>query len=91
MVITIKLFYFASIKDLIKKPIDTIKLSQERFENSNLFFSYLASNYKLIEIELIELFKNCILSIDDEYIDRNNVLVLKNGDELSVIPPISAG
>ena len=49
------------------------------------------SKYSNDEKELNEVFKNCILSLNDEYIDKDKAITLKEGDELSVLPPISAG
>lgn len=35
--------------------------------------------------------ENIILSLNEEYIDDNQQLTLREGDEVAVIPPISGG
>jgi len=91
MVIKIKVFYYASVKDIIKKPYDTFELNTDTLESTNSVFKMILSKYSNDEKELNEVFKNCILSLNDEYIDKDKAITLKEGDELSVLPPISAG
>ena len=88
---TIKVYYFASVKDHIKKSYDIIEISTNTFENTQVFLDFIASKYSSIEKELNVLFKNCLISINDTYLEKDEKLVLKNDDELSIIPPISAG
>jgi molybdopterin converting factor small subunit len=41
--------------------------------------------------ELRPVFDTCLISLNDEYIEREQEIQLKQGDEISILPPISAG
>ncbi|CAL1277926.1 unnamed protein product [Larinioides sclopetarius] len=35
--------------------------------------------------------ENVILAVNEEYVDKSENILLKNGDEIAVIPPLSGG
>ena len=40
---------------------------------------------------LTEIMATTVLSLNQEYLDQDQVVPLKNGDEVGVIPPVSGG
>jgi molybdopterin converting factor small subunit len=97
--IKVKVLYFAHIKDILKKGYDEIIFkTTENLDSAvikikdfdEIFNFILEINKDINSSILIEVLKTCILSLNDEYLE-NGTFELKNKDELSVIPPISAG
>jgi molybdopterin converting factor small subunit len=46
---------------------------------------------KKFENLLENYFVNCLLALNDEYINPDKEFIVKDRDEISIIPPISAG
>ncbi len=92
--IKIKILYFAKIKEILKKSSDTLAIEQtdiiQSISTSELMDLIISLNPEYTT-RLQEVFVNTLFSLNDEYIERESNVQLKNGDEISVIPPISAG
>lgn len=86
----IKVLYFAKIKDIIQKCEDTLTIQKTKI-TPIMIFGEIAKTYPTKEDELSKAFVNCLIAFNDEYVDNHEVLNLKDGDEISVIPPISSG
>jgi molybdopterin converting factor small subunit len=91
--LNIKVYYFAKVKEILNKKSDEILVDSE-ISIKEIFNAIIAANSNCNKIEIEMALSNSLLSLNDEYLgDKNESLVikLKKGDELSVIPPISAG
>lgn len=97
-------YYFASVKDLLKKKKDTIYIKPLIDKTSNIFYV----NYELIYNSIVntnidnldsndlnllkDLLNSSLLALYDEYLlDKYLITNVKNKDEFSVIPPVSGG
>jgi molybdopterin converting factor small subunit len=90
--ITLKILYFAKLKDILNKNSDTVSVS---IENNKILgkdiFQYAITINTNLRDELRPVFDTCLISLNDEYIEREQEIQLKQGDEISILPPISAG
>ena len=88
--IRIKLHYFAKIKEIMKKQCDEILVDKKTIKAMEIFQFAINENKSHCN-ELKEIFDSCLISLNDEYVDIEQVITIKNGDEFSILPPISAG
>ena len=90
--IKVKILYFAKIKEIMKKGVDEIQISNSNttIKGKEVFELVINKNTNLSH-ELKPVFDTCLISLNDEYVDRDEEITLKSGDELSILPPISAG
>jgi molybdopterin converting factor small subunit len=88
--IKIKIFYYAKIKEIMKKQFDEITIDSGKIKGKHIFDFALIQNTTLAD-DLNSVFETCMLSLNDEYIDREEEISIKKGDEFSILPPISAG
>ncbi len=79
----IKVLYFSSIKDKLKKKEDLLDIS----ENTTLedVISLLKEKYP----EIAESLDKSMFAVNEEYADKDKIL--KEGDTVAVIPPVSGG
>ena len=79
----IKVLYFSSIKDKLKKKEDILDIS----ENTTLedVISFLKEKYP----EIAESLDKSMFAVNEEYADKDKIL--KEGDTVAVIPPVSGG
>jgi molybdopterin converting factor small subunit len=90
MVFHIKILYFAKIKELLKKTHDYIDVESSEFSYEDIFELVKKINVeKLDELSLV--FTSCLISINDEYVDRSSKIQINDNAEISILPPISAG
>jgi molybdopterin converting factor small subunit len=59
--------------------------------NYKKFFDIVKMMNKDKEKDLEIVLSNCLISLNDEYVERDSDFNLKNTDEISIIAPISAG
>ena len=88
--VNVKILYFAKIKEIMKKSFDTVYLNNNKILGKDVFDYAITQNSDLIN-ELKPVFDTCLISLNDEYIEREQEILLKQGDEISILPPISAG
>jgi molybdopterin converting factor small subunit len=89
----VKIYYFAKMKEILNKKYDELVLDAN-ISIRNIFQAIISANSNSIRVELESALSNSLLSLNDEYlgdINDSSIIKLKKGDELSVIPPISAG
>ncbi len=79
----VKVLYFSSIKDKIKKSNEHIEINGSITLNE--FLNLLSEKYPEIKDNL----KNVMLAVNEEYKDKN--YTLKDGDVIAIIPPVSGG
>ncbi len=79
----IKVLYFSSIKDKLKKKEDILDIG----ENTTLedVISLLKGKYP----EITESLDKSMFAVNEEYADKDKIL--KEGDTVAVIPPVSGG
>ncbi len=79
----IKVLYFSSIKDKLKKKEDILDIT----ENTTLedVISLLKEKYP----EIAESLDKSMFAVNEEYADKDKIL--KEGDTVAVIPPVSGG
>ncbi|GIY86651.1 hypothetical protein CDAR_468141 [Caerostris darwini] len=84
--VCVKLLFFAKARELM-----------EKHEMETLFppgpynlRSLLLQIFKVCE-NLQPIAENIILAINEDYIDKMKKIILKDGDEIAVIPPLSGG
>lgn len=83
--VTINLLFFAKSRELVGSGSGELVLT------ANTNFDTLKQALLLKYPSLQVIAENIILSLNEEYIDDNQLLTLREGDEVAVIPPISGG
>ncbi len=79
----IDILYFSSLKDKIKKGKETIEIEQE----SDL--SALIQNLKQKYPEISQNLNNVMIAVNEQYVEKD--YILKEGDTVALIPPVSGG
>jgi len=79
----IKILYFSSIKDKLKKSSDYFELQ----ENSTV--KDLIESIEKKYPEISENIKNIMVAVNEEYADKERKL--EEGDVVALIPPVSGG
>lgn len=84
MCVQIKVLFFGKSREIVGKQ-EVLLAVPEHISYENLL--------KLIieEYSLNILSNNIILAINEEYCEEHQKFILKQGDELAVIPPLSGG
>ena len=85
--ITLSIYFFASSREFVGTNKSTIKLSKSITANK-------VKEEILKQFPILEKLNSCfVLSLNEEYIDFDSeeLLNLKIGDTIAVIPPLSGG
>lgn len=99
---SVSILYFAKLRELTNTK--EIKVNLDDFydingsvtkDNSEIFVTY-ADIYNLIIkkhkiSEHADYLNSCMIAVNETYCDINLKFSLKNGDEVSIIPPVSGG
>lgn len=84
--VKIKVLFFAKSKELVGISKTYIQAHSGRIKGSELL------DLILTEFPALQVLKeNLILSVNQEYLERNQTTQLSDGMEIAVIPPISGG
>lgn len=83
--VSITVLLFAKARELVGSSLVTISCPSPT--NYQQLVGTLVSAYPVLS----RLGDTFVLSLNEEYIDREQEVVLRQGDELAVIPPISGG
>lgn len=84
--VSIVILFFAKSRELAGISESVLQLQLREIKCSDLL-DKICNQYNLTIIK-----DNIILALNGEYCDNlNEILVLRNGDELAIIPPISGG
>mmetsp|Transcript_37344 Transcript_37344/g.90680 ORF Transcript_37344/g.90680 Transcript_37344/m.90680 type:complete len:92 (-) Transcript_37344:954-1229(-) len=87
--VTVKVLFFASAREAAGN-VSSIDLELGASADTASLRKSLAEKYpKLAEMVLDE--DNLTLALNEEYVTSGQVLSLKNGDTIALIPPISGG
>ncbi|ACO04205.1 MAG TPA: molybdopterin converting factor subunit 1 [Persephonella sp.] len=79
----VKVLYFSSLKDRIKKSQEVIDIKEKTTVGE--FIKILKERYP----ELEKNFDNVMIAVNEEYASSDQVL--KEGDTVAIIPPVSGG
>jgi len=83
-IVQIKVLFFAAAKEISGKSEASLEVdSQISYER---LLQVIVGQFGLEAIK-----RNIILAQNQDYCDEERQLVLKNNDEIAVIPPLSAG
>jgi MoaD family protein len=88
--VKIKILYFAKVKEVLNKSSEEFQFDSN-ITTGNDIIELVKNSHKSLEKDLNVILVNCLISFNDEYIEKDVKIELKNGDEISIIPPISAG
>lgn len=88
----IRLLYFAKVKEILGKAYDMLEFEGDKGSYTvDDVIMMLVKKYAGEHIQIEDVLKCCLLSLNDEYINPKEDFILKDNDEISIIPPISAG
>lgn len=82
--VTIKILFFAKARELIGNK-EVLERVPRKITGKNLL-SLIIKKYELDRLKC-----NVILALNENWIDLNSDLILKEADEVAVIPPLSGG
>lgn len=82
--VTIKVLFFATTKDLVGKKEDTLHVPSVIAASDLLHL--ITKQYQLENLK-----DNVILALNEDWVDLSSTLNLKDTDEIAVIPPLSGG
>ncbi|MFL2664939.1 MAG: molybdopterin converting factor subunit 1 [Dehalococcoidia bacterium] len=79
----VKIIFFS----ILREKLNLREIHIECEENSRLIdaIKILEKKMSLSDFDL----KKCMLAVNEDYVDNN--YLLKNGDEIAIIPPVSGG
>ena len=83
--VTLTVLFFAKARELVGSSSVTTSIP------ASIRYSELLSHLEAEFPGLQRLGRTFVLSLNENYIDQEEELVLTNGDEIAVIPPISGG
>jgi MoaE-MoaD fusion protein len=81
----VKVLFFARCRELC--DVTGVDLTMEEGSSTPELLEVLLENYP----RLSEVLGSCVLSLNKEYLDPDKPAVLRDGDEVALIPPISGG
>lgn len=82
--VTVKVLLFAKAKELYGKKEGTF--------NVDSVIGYTELLQEIVqEYSLSDISGNIILAVNEEYLNRDEVVRLNSGDSIAVIPPLSGG
>jgi molybdopterin converting factor small subunit len=86
--VVIRILFFAKARELVGKDFDNISLSRttSRITGANLL-CIITEQFPALE----SISKNIVLAADEEYVEFDQLIDIKNCKEIAVIPPLSGG
>lgn len=85
MVISVKILFFAKAREIVGTKTAFLELNSPKTTYLHLL-NKITDQFSLKEIQ-----QSVILSLNEEYCKPEDDLILKPGDEIAVIPPLSGG
>lgn len=82
--VTVKLLFFAKARELLGQK--EIYAEVPRTVTGKDLLNFISEKYNLGRLKC-----NVILALNENWVDFNNLLVLKETDEVAIIPPLSGG
>mmetsp|Transcript_12406 Transcript_12406/g.15712 ORF Transcript_12406/g.15712 Transcript_12406/m.15712 type:complete len:91 (+) Transcript_12406:83-355(+) len=90
MTITIKVLLFASAREAAGNISEVAIEMAEDAANTSSFRTLMAEKYPNLASTVMDE-ESLTLALNEEYVPSGEVLDLKNGDTIALIPPISGG
>ncbi|KAI7882633.1 MoaD/ThiS [Lichtheimia hyalospora FSU 10163] len=86
----VQVLYFAGAHDITQIKTEEIAIPPQSTWTLDNLITQLVSKYG---DELAKLFEQCMFAVNMEAIDKENTrhVILKSGDEIAIIPPVSGG
>jgi len=81
----VKCLFFAASRDAT--GVQEKELNIKEGANTDTVVSLLCGQFPT----LVPIFQSAVLAVNQQYIDPNLPIELKEGDEIAIIPPISGG
>ncbi len=81
----LKVLYFAKSREVAETAEEGFEL-QPGATTQDLLAAMIAKHPKLEGV-----MKSCVLALNQEYLAQDESVVIKEGDEVAVIPPLSGG
>mmetsp|Transcript_40464 Transcript_40464/g.56228 ORF Transcript_40464/g.56228 Transcript_40464/m.56228 type:complete len:85 (+) Transcript_40464:151-405(+) len=82
----VKCLFFAQSREVVGFGSHSFDV-REGINTEEFKSKYLFPLFPVLE----ESFENCLLAVDNEYVDPESPVSLKEGCEVAVIPPVSGG
>ena len=83
---TVRVLYFAKAREVAETSEESVTLQSESATTTGLLAQLVALHPRLESV-----LESCVLALNQEYVSRGEVVQLKDGDEVAVIPPLSGG
>nr|CAG8610330.1 5976_t:CDS:2 [Entrophospora candida] len=87
----VKIVYFATARDATNLSSETISLNSNNDKNSITTLQEIINILKSRHKNLTPILENCMFAINMEYVDNVDKSMIKSGDEVAIIPPVSGG
>ncbi|MEZ0322893.1 MAG: molybdopterin converting factor subunit 1 [Hydrogenothermaceae bacterium] len=78
----VKVLYFSSLKEKIGKPFEEIDIEESSLED-------LKRKITQLHPEISDYLNKIMFAVNEEYVSTD--IVLKDGDTVALIPPVSGG
>lgn len=83
---TVRILYFAKAREVAETSEESVPLQPETATTTGLLARLVALHPGLRSV-----LESCVLALNQEYVSQGEVVQLKDGDEVAVIPPLSGG
>ncbi|OLL23521.1 Molybdopterin synthase sulfur carrier subunit [Neolecta irregularis DAH-3] len=83
---TFKALYFAAAKDATQMTCENIPMPNTTLTMANLS-EFLAQRHPALKRR--QILEGCLFTVNEEYVDPETII--KHGDEVAIIPPVSGG
>ena len=84
---TVRVLYFAKAREAAGITEEEVHLAEELVTTTVQLIPHLIQLHPMLE----GVFNSCVLALNQEYLSQGESVVLKHGDEVAVIPPLSGG
>ncbi len=86
MPVTVKVLFFAKSREVVGVAEQEVALEDSACTTLDLIAALHRQHPQLKGV-----MSSCVLALNQEYIKQQEVVTLKSGDEVAVIPPLSGG
>lgn len=89
----IRIRYFAGVKDALERAEDELDWNSTNDHQQPVTVNQIINHLEAQHPQLKDYLPHCLITRNLEFVDRHNWnnIVVEDGDELALIPPISGG
>ncbi|KAJ1734668.1 hypothetical protein LPJ61_000943 [Coemansia biformis] len=88
----VKVLYFAAARDYAGKEFDEVKLDKAAVGDKEPVLSSLLSHVEKLHAGVARILPTSLIAVNGEYcLDEHSAVVLRDSDEVAIIPPVSGG